>query len=140
MSALVAFKASELTVGQSAVVEFVVSESDMLAFAELSGDHNPLHTNDEFAQSKGFLGRVVHGALMAAKVSQLIGMRLPGQDSVWTALSLDFRKPLYIGEAARVEGVVEAVSESGGIVRLKLTLRAGEKLLAKGKAEVVIGQ
>lgn len=140
MSALVAFKASELTLGQSAVVEFVVSEADMLAFATLSGDHNPLHTDDDFARSKGFLGRVVYGGLLAAKVSQLIGMRLPGRDSVWTALSLDFRKPLYIGESARVEGTVEAISESGGIVRLKLSLRAAEKLLAKGKAEVVIGQ
>ena len=132
--------ARELTVGQEARVDFVVTEADMQAFAALSGDHNPLHVNDEFARSKGFVGRVVYGALLVAKVSQLIGMRLPGRDSVWTALSLDFRKPLYIGEAAQVSGVVEAVSESGGILRLKLVLRAGEKLLAKGKAEVVIGQ
>jgi len=140
MSALLALKLNELAPGQSAAVDFVVTASDMLAFANLSGDHNPLHVDDDFARNRGFLGRVVYGALLAAKVSQLIGMRLPGRDSVWTALSLDFRKPLYIGEAARAEGVVEAVSESGGIVRLKLTLRAGEKLLAKGKAEVVVGQ
>ena len=132
--------ASRLAVGERFTRRASFDADSIRSFATLCGDHNPLHVNEEFARSKGFLGRVVYGGLLVAKVSQLIGMRLPGQDSVWTALSLDFRKPLYIEEAAQVTGTVDAVSESGGIVRLKLVLRAGEKLLAKGKAEVVIGQ
>jgi acyl dehydratase len=131
---------AELAPGLQACVDFSVTGQQMLQFAALSGDFNPLHTDDAFARSKGFEGAVVYGGLMVAKVSQLIGMRLPGRDSVWVSVSLDFRKPLYVDQAAQVEGVVTEVSESTGMVGLKLTLRAAGKVLAKGTAEVVVGR
>ena len=131
---------AELTEGLQAVVDFSVTPQQMLQFAEISGDFNPLHTDDAFARAKGFDGAVVYGALMIAKVSQLIGMRLPGRNSVWASVSLDFRKPLYVGQAAQVEGLVTAVSASTGMIELKLTVRAEGKALAKGTAEVVLGQ
>jgi acyl-CoA thioesterase FadM len=65
-------------------------------------------------------------------------MRLPGRDSVWASLALDFRKPLYLGQTAQVEGVVDGVSAATGMICLKLTVRAAGTLLAKGSAEVVI--
>ncbi len=126
--------------GLQTTVDFHVTAQQMQQFAELSGDFNPLHTDDAFARSKGLEGAVVYGALMVAKVSQLIGMRLPGRDSVWASVSLDFRKPLYVGQAAQVEGVITAVSESTGMVGLKLTVRAAGKVLAKGTAEVVVAR
>ncbi|MEP7295462.1 MAG: MaoC/PaaZ C-terminal domain-containing protein [Burkholderiales bacterium] len=129
----------ELAPGMQELVEFSVTAQQMRQFAELSGDFNPLHTDDAFARSKGFDGAVVYGALMVAKVSQLIGMRLPGRDSVWASVSLEFRKPLYVDQAAQVDGVVTEVSESTGMVALKLTVRAAGKVLAKGTAEVVVG-
>ena len=131
---------TELTEGLQATVDFSVTPQQMQQFAEISGDFNPLHTDDAFARAKGFNGVVVYGALMIAKVSQLIGMRLPGRNSVWASVSLDFRKPLYVGQAAQVEGIVTTVSASTGMVELKLTVRAGGKVLAKGSAEVVLGQ
>ncbi|MDO9315471.1 MAG: MaoC/PaaZ C-terminal domain-containing protein [Burkholderiaceae bacterium] len=130
----------ELVEGLQACVDFSVTATQMQQFAELSGDFNPLHTDDEFARAKGFDGAVVYGALMVAKVSQLIGMQLPGRDSVWASVALDFRKPLYVGQAAQVEGVVTEVSESTGMVVLKVTVRAAGKVLAKGTAEVVVGR
>jgi 3-hydroxybutyryl-CoA dehydratase len=131
---------SEVAEGLRTTVDFHVTAQQMQQFAELSGDFNPLHTDDAFARSKGLEGAVVYGALMVAKVSQLIGMRLPGRDSVWASVSLDFRRPLYVGQAAQVEGVVTEVSESTGMVGLKLTVRAAGKVLAKGTAEVVVGR
>jgi acyl dehydratase len=131
---------AELTEGLQTTVDFSITPQQMLQFAEISGDFNPLHTDDVFARAKGFDGVVVYGALMIAKVSQLIGMRLPGRNSVWASVSLDFRKPLYVGQAAQVEGVVTAVSASTGMIGLKLTVRAEGKVLAKGSAEVVLGQ
>ena len=64
---------------------------------------------------KGFRGIVVYGALIVAKVSHLIGMKLPGRDSLWTSIRLDFVKPLYVNQPARVEGLVLEVSSSTGI-------------------------
>lgn len=128
----------DLAVGLRAAVDFVVTPAEMQVFAELSGDFNPLHTDDGFAQGQGFERAVVYGGLIVAKVSQLIGMRLPGRDAVWTALDLQFRKPLLVGMPARVEGVVESLSEATGAVELKLEVRTADALIAKGRAETLL--
>jgi acyl dehydratase len=129
----------ELAEGMTASVPFLILQEEMDRFAELSGDFNPLHVNDEFARGKGFKGAVVYGALIIAKVSQLVGMRLPGRDAVWASVSLDFIRPLYVNEQAQVEGVVTEVWESTGMVKLKLVVRsAAGKVLSKGTAEVLL--
>jgi acyl dehydratase len=130
---------SDLAEGARASVAFSVSSQQMRQFAELSGDFNPLHTEDAFARQKGYEGSVVYGALLIAKVSQLIGMQLPGRDSVWASLSMDFRRPLYVGQEAEIEGVVTSVHATTRMIELGLVLRANGKVLAKGKAEVVLG-
>ncbi len=132
-------KLADLTVGAKALVGFAVTEPQMRQFAELSGDFNPLHTDAAFAERKGHPGPVVYGALLVAKVSQLIGMELPGRDGTWASLSLDFKRPLYVGQAAEVEGTVESVHTATGLVELALVLRSQGKVIAKGKAEVVLG-
>ena len=129
---------SDLSEGVRASVAFSITGEQMEQFAQLSGDCNPLHTDEEFARSKGFQGRVVYGALLVAKVSQLIGMELPGRDSVWARVSVDFRTPLFIDQTAEAEGVIASVSEATGLVELHLTVRADGKLLARGRAEVVV--
>jgi acyl dehydratase len=129
---------ADLQEGQRATVDFIVTPAQMQAFAELSGDFNPLHTDDSFARGKKFDGAVVYGALLIAKVSQLIGMRLPGRDSVWASIAMDFRKPLFVDQPAQVEGTVAEVSTSTGMVVLTLVVRANGKTLAKGRAEVIL--
>lgn len=128
----------EIEEGQSASVAFTVTAEDMQRFAALSGDHNPLHTSDAFARAKGFEGAVVYGALLVAKVSQLIGMKLPGRDSVWASINMEFRKPLFVDQPAQVDASVANVSTSTGLVELKLSIRASGKLLARGQAEVLL--
>jgi len=118
--------------------DFTVSMADMDAFAALSGDWNPLHTDTAFATAQGLTGRVVYGALLIAKLSQLIGMRLPGRDSMWASVMLRFHAPLYVGETATAEGAVTIMSKSTGLVEMTLTIRTGDRILAKGKAEVVL--
>lgn len=138
-SQLNTFVVGELSEGMVESVPFTVRRQEMERFAELSGDFNPLHVDDAFARSKGFEGVVVYGALIIAKVSQLIGMRLPGRDAVWASVSLDFVKPLYVDQQAKVDGMVTDVSELTGMLRLKLTIRSSTgQLLAKGKAEVLL--
>jgi acyl dehydratase len=128
----------DLTEGQSVVVELVIDDRQMQQFAELSCDFNPLHTDEAFARGKGFAGRVVYGGLVVAKVSELIGMRLPGKNSVWASLSLEFLQPLYVDQAVQLEAVVSGLSPGSGLVELKLTLRRDGKKLSKGRAEVIV--
>jgi len=121
-----ALSASKLKVGDVHTARLVedLKRTQIVQYAGSSGDYNPLHTDEAFARSKGFDGVVVYGALLTAKVSQLIGMRLPGRDSVWASMALEFRMPLYVGQAAQVEGTVAEVSESTGLVVLKIAVRA----------------
>lgn len=130
---------ADLSEGSSATVPFSVTTEQLRQFAELSGDFNPLHLDDAFAQAKGYEGAVVYGALLLAKISQLIGMRLPGRDSVWASISFDFKRPLYVAQPAEVEGRVLNLHATTGMVELGLVLRAGGKVLGKGKAEVILG-
>jgi acyl dehydratase len=131
---------SELREGLKRSVGFTVTPEQMRAFAELSGDFNPLHVDEAFARQRGYEGCVVYGALLVAKVSQLIGMRLPGRDSVWASLSIDFKRPLYVGREAEVEGTLVNVHQATGMVELGLVVRSDGRVLAKGKAEVVLGK
>jgi acyl dehydratase len=128
----------ELHEGDSRHSEFTIDEAQMLAFAQLSGDRNPVHLDEDFARSKGFEGRVVYGGLLVAQVSQLIGMQLPGRDALWNGLRIDFLAPLYVGVPARVEAVVSHVSEATGTLQLKLRIEANGERVAKGSASVSV--
>jgi acyl dehydratase len=138
MADAIALTLAQLTEGVRVVAPLCIDARQMQRFAELSGDFNPLHTDDAFARRKGFEARVVYGALLIAKISELIGMRMPGKNSVWASLSVDFLKPLYVDQAAELEAVVARTSTGTGLVELGLTLRRGDKRLLKGRAEVVV--
>lgn len=129
----------DLAEGHKSSVAFTVTPEQMQAFAELSGDFNPLHVDESFARAKGYEGRVVYGALLVAKISQLLGMQLPGRDGVWASLSLDFKRPLYVGQEAEAEGTLVTVHRATGMLELALVLRSGGRIIGKGKAEVVLG-
>jgi acyl dehydratase len=134
------FALGALAEGQSATVDFKITQDDMDAFARLSGDRNPLHTDDAFAREKGYDSAVVYGALLVAKTSQLIGMKLPGRDSVWARIAMEFRNPLYVDQLAQLEGRIVSISISTGMIELQLSIRTTKKLLAKGTAEVLLVQ
>lgn len=123
--------------GTEVAIEFAIGAGDMEAFERLSGDSNPLHTDDGFAESLGFRERVVYGALIVAKISQLIGMNLPGTGGVWTGLRIDFRNPLYVGETATLTGRVSHRSEAARMVAIKLRVETGDRCIATGSAEAV---
>lgn len=124
--------------GATASADFIISSADMRRFAELSGDLNPLHTDDDFARTRGFEGRLVYGGLIVAQVSRLIGMELPGVNAVWTGLDLQFRNPLYVGQQAIAHLTLTHLSEATRSAELKIRVRAGDRLLASGTASVSI--
>jgi len=127
---------ASLSEGQEARFVFTIDEAQMNQFARISGDDNPLHCDDAFARASGFRGRVVYGALLIAKVSRMIGMQLPGRDSIWNRIQFDFAKPLYVGQEAELIACIEHVSEATRTVQLRLELRTGGARIASGKAGV----
>jgi acyl dehydratase len=126
--------------GQVATDVFQIGDQDMEAFAELSGDRNPLHFDPDAAATQGFEGPVVFGGLIIARLSQLIGMQLPGPGSVWTNLQVSFHGPLYAGQTAKLVAQVAALSPATRSVQLKFRLTKGDdELVAKGKLGVYLG-
>ena len=119
---------------QSFGLDFTVSEADQQAFALLSGDYNPLHLDATFAEARGLSGAVVYGAMIVAKISQIVGMHLPGPSGIWSALKIDFRQPLYVGETAHVHIDTSHYSEATRTLSLKIAVTRGERLIASGSA------
>ncbi|MCC7046051.1 MAG: (R)-hydratase [Alphaproteobacteria bacterium] len=127
---------ASIEAGQRTSLAFAVSADEMAAFAALSGDYNPLHSDAAFAAARGFAGRVVYGALLVAKLSRLIGMELPGRDALWTGLDIQFVAPLLVGEEAVLEAVVAQVSPATKSMVLQVSVKRNDRVLARGKASV----
>lgn len=107
-----------LTVGQATSLKVEVTGALVDAFAQLSGDDNPLHMSDSFAQSAGFGSRVAHGALLAAYVSNLIGTKLPGPGCLWLKQQFQWRVPVLVGETVEITTRVKHISLGTNIVLL----------------------
>ena len=111
----------ELAVGQAATLERTVSDGDVVAYAGITGDDNPVHLDEAVAAKSRFGGRIAHGMLSAGFISATIGTRLPGPGSIYLGQTLKFTAPVRIGDTVttRVE-VLELVPEKR---RVKLTTR-----------------
>ena len=84
-------------VGQEVSVEKTFQKEEVLAFSEITGDKNPLHIDEAFAEKSRFGGLIVHGIFVAGIFSEIIGMRLPGKGSIYLEQNLRFLKPVYVG-------------------------------------------
>ena len=128
----------QIKTGDSANCEFMVSEAAVNAFAALSYDDNPLHTQEAFAQARGFPGRVAHGMLALSTISRLIGTQLPGPGSLWISQELQFAAPVFIGDQLAAKVTVQSVSQAARIVVLQTEVfnAATNAVVLRGIAKV----
>ncbi len=108
----------EIHLGDSADRVFVVSEKDILQFAEVSHDHNPIHIDPEFAKQSLFGQQISHGMLGASYISAVAGNQLPGPNTLYLSQTLSFRAPVFIGDTLTVEVTVLAKKDRGMIISL----------------------
>lgn len=127
---------SAISIGDTASFEKTILQEDLENFAVLSGDFNPLHNDEAYAQSTPFKRRVTFGFLLGAYVSQLIGMQLPGRRALILKESLDFKKPVYIGDTLLIKGVVISKSDSTGLIEIKISIMVGETVTTEGIVHV----
>src|SRR4051812_17842474 len=92
------FYFDELSLGQSAEKTHVVGEQDLVAFAAVSGDTNPVHLDETYAAGTPFGGRIAHGMLSAAYISAVLGTKLPGPGAIYLSQQMRFRRPVRIGD------------------------------------------
>jgi 3-oxoacyl-[acyl-carrier protein] reductase len=109
----------KIKIGDFASVEKKITKEDVEIFAQLTGDFNALHMDDEFARKTQFSQRIVHGFLHASLLSTLIGMKLPGQGALYLSQEINFVNPVYIGDTVKVTGIVEKIYPSTRILEIR---------------------
>lgn len=103
---------------QSQSFSKTITEYDIYTFAGISGDFNPIHVNREKAKDSIFNGQIAHGILVSSFISTVIGMYLPGPGTIYLKQSLNFRKPVYIGDTITAKVTIKEIEENKKIAKL----------------------
>lgn len=97
---------NELAIGDFDEYRKTVTETDVVLFAGLTGDNNPMHIDEEFASQTRFGSRIIHGMLTASFLSSVIGMKMPGPGCIYMGQNIKFLKPVHIGETVTARATV----------------------------------
>lgn len=128
----------DLTVGQSAELVRTVTEGDIVAFAQVTGDTNPVHLDADYAATTSFGERIAHGMLSAGYISAVLGTTLPGPGAVYLSQTLNFKRPVKIGAEVVARVTVTAIDEAKARVTLDTTCLVGGKAVVGGEAVVLV--
>lgn len=128
----------DLRPGMRETILKTVMNEDVIGFATLSGDHNPVHLSDHFARKTRFGERIAHGLYTASLISAVLGMRLPGPGAIYLSQTLNFRGPVRIGDVVSVSVEVVDMVEKGHRVRLACECRVDGKIVLDGEALVLV--
>jgi len=130
---------NDLFVGQKANFLKKINEALVNDFAKISGDFNPLHVNKEYASSTNFGKRVCHGMLLTSFFSQLVGMHLPGKNSLYFSQTLNFRNPCFVDDTITIEGEIIEKKQNMKLITIKTTIhnQTGTCLI-DGVAKVIV--
>ncbi len=112
--------------------------SDVVGFAEVSGDRNPIHLSEHFAAKTPFKTRIAHGLYTASLISALLGTRLPGPGAIYLSQSLHFRAPVKIGDTVTVSVEVVELMPEKNRARLACECRVGDTVVLDGEALVKV--
>ena len=121
----------DLAVGQEAAFAKTITEADIAHFVAVTGDTNPLHVDTEFAQQTFFGERIAHGMLSAALFSTLVGLHLPGIGAIYRSQSLEFLRPVYIGDTITAHFRITAIDLTQERIEMKSWLdnQHGERVI-----------
>ena len=128
----------ELDVGQSAQLVRTVGEADIVAFADVTGDTNPMHLDADYAATTSFGQRIAHGMLSAGYISAVLGTTLPGPGAVYLSQSLKFKRPVKIGDEVTAHVTVTEINEAKAQVTLSTVCKVNGKAVVDGEAVVMV--
>jgi acyl dehydratase len=125
--------------GDTASVSKTITDDDIHKFADVSGDHNPLHLDDEFARTTRFGRRIAHGMLSASLISSVIANQLPGQGSIYLGQTLQFVAPVFPGDTLTAQVIVVSIRADKPIVKLEtICTNQRDEVVIKGEATVLV--
>jgi len=125
-------------VGDSAEITKTIEQSDIDAFASVTGDRNPVHVDEEFAKTTRFGKRIAHGMLIASLISAVLANKLPGEGSVYLGQTLQFVAPVFPGDEITARVTVKEIREDKPIVKLEtVCMNQRGEVVIRGEATVL---
>jgi 3-hydroxybutyryl-CoA dehydratase len=128
----------DLSVGQSAELVRTVDEKAIEAFAEVTGDNNPVHLDADYAATTPFKERIAHGMLSAGYISAVIGTKLPGPGAIYMSQQLSFRRPVKIGDEVTARATITAIDPEKARVTIETVCLVGGKPVLTGEALIMV--
>lgn len=128
----------DLKVGMTASFAKTVTEADVVLFAGVSGDSNPVHLNEEFAKETMFQGRIAHGMLSASFISTVLGTKLPGPGCIYLSQNLKFRAPVRSGDTVSATATITDIVLEKKRVTMQTTCSVRNTVVIEGEAIVMV--
>lgn len=138
MSRHVGLYIEDLTEGQSASYSKTVTEADIVLYAGISGDTNPVHLDADFAKGTMFKERIAHGMLTASFISTVLGTKLPGPGAIYLSQTLGFKAPVKIGDTVVATCTVETIKAEKRRALIRCQCTVGETVVIEGEAVVLV--
>ena len=124
--------------GDSAEITKTIEQADINAFANVTGDHNPVHVDEDFAKTTRFGRRIAHGMLTASLISAVLANKLPGEGSVYLGQTLKFVAPVFPGDEITARVTVREIREDKPILKLEtVCVNQREEIVIRGEATVL---
>ncbi|MGB0907149.1 MAG: MaoC family dehydratase [Maricaulaceae bacterium] len=140
MTQIVKYYLEDLEVGMSSSTSMVITGEKIDTFAELTGDFNPIHVDEDYAKTTPFGGRIAHGALSASLISAILGNDLPGPGAVFVELNLRFRRPAMIGDEVIAVAKIAEINPRTGRLKMKVHCEVNGKQICRGDAGVMVAK
>ncbi|MBA5779004.1 MaoC family dehydratase [Stappia sp. F7233] len=128
----------DLSVGMRESLTKTVQSSDVVGFAEVSGDRNPIHLSEHFAAKTPFRTRIAHGLYTASLISAVLGTRLPGPGAIYLSQTLNFKAPVKIDDVVTVTVTVTELIERGNRAKLACICEVDGTVVLEGEAMVKV--
>ena len=128
----------DLRPGMSATFSKTVTEADLVLFAGVTGDFNPVHVDEDYAAGTMFKGRIAHGMLSAGFISAVLGMKLPGPGCIYLSQSLKFKAPVRIGDTVEARATVKNVIADKRRAVIETVCTVGGTVVTEGEALLLV--
>ena len=126
-------------VGDRAELTKTIEQADIHAFADITGDHNPVHVDEEFAKTTRFGRTIAHGMLSASLISAVLANKLPGEGSIYLGQTLQFVAPVFPGDQITARVTVKEVREGKPIVKLEtICINQRDEVVIRGEATILV--
>src|SRR6188472_619552 len=128
----------DISIGMTEMLKKTINSSDVVGFAEVTGDRNPIHLSEHFAAKTPFGTRIAHGLYTASLISAVLGTRLPGPGAIYISQTLNFRAPVKIGDTVEVTVQVTELVPERQRARLTCTCKVADEIVLDGEALVKV--